>query len=99
MLQDLNNHPQILAEAYQTLLRSNNIPHAYDLIKKATRDQHLNLNHLIKQLQKAKVPPTLIDQIKSLKPESYIGYASQITSNAHSQVSLHINKIKKENTS
>ena len=39
---DLNNHPEILAEAVQIILRTHNISNAYDIVRKITQNKDYN---------------------------------------------------------
>ncbi len=41
LLEELNSHYEILSEAIQTVLRKNNYPDAYDILKKLTRGKEL----------------------------------------------------------
>lgn len=38
IMEDLESHPECMAEAFQTLMRAYNIPNAYDIIRKATQN-------------------------------------------------------------
>ena len=39
---DLNNHPEILAEAIQIILRTHNVSNAYDIVRKITQNKDYN---------------------------------------------------------
>ena len=39
---DLNNHPEILAEAVQIILRTHNVSNAYDIVRKITQNKDYN---------------------------------------------------------
>lgn len=77
-MDDLEAHPEVLAEAYQTLLRREGIPDAYDRLKSLTRGptKPLTLTRMHEWIEGQKdFPEALKLEMKSLRPSNYTGYA------------------------
>lgn len=79
---DLNSHPEILAEAYQTVLRTITPPleqDPYDLFKNFTRGKpNLTLEdlHAFLETLKSKIPETTLRTLFSLTPTKYAMHTS-----------------------
>ncbi len=80
--QDLNQHWEVLAEAIQTVLRRHGVVDGYERLKELTRgktvDQAL-LNEFIAQLP---LPAEIKQQLQTLSPQTYLGFAVTLTKNA-----------------
>ena len=74
-LEALKQHPQILAEYFQTLLRANGVENAYEIIKDLTRTYNFSVKELDNFLQKQKLSKDLKNKIKQAKVEDYLGIA------------------------
>lgn len=74
-LEALKQHPQILAEYFQTLLRANGIENAYEIIKNLTRTYNFSAQELNKFLGTQKLSKDLKNKIKQAKVENYLGIA------------------------
>ncbi|KAK3606812.1 hypothetical protein CHS0354_018406 [Potamilus streckersoni] len=74
--QDLNAHPEVLAEAVQTQLRALNIPDAYEKLKALTRGNRIDLPALHSYIQSLEIPPPIKQSLTALTPETYLGYAA-----------------------
>lgn len=55
MLGELEEHPEVLSEIVQTLLRKAGIPNSYDIIKEKTRGKKISLQDLQKVLDEYKI--------------------------------------------
>ncbi|MBH98165.1 MAG: adenylosuccinate lyase [Rhodospirillaceae bacterium] len=75
---DLENSPEILAEAVQTVMRSLGIPDAYEQLKKLTRGQNISNDNLSAFISKLDIPEDIRGRLKALSPSDYIGIASQL---------------------
>ena len=74
-LETLKQHPQILAEYFQTLLRANGIENAYEIIKDLTRTYKFSEQELNKFLEKQKLSKDLKNKIRQAKVVNYLGIA------------------------
>ena len=63
---ELREHPEVLAEAIQTLLRLKSVDGAYERLKEVTRGNHVEINDLISFMEKNKFSKKEIKRITSL---------------------------------
>ncbi len=78
IIQDLNNTPEILAEAYQTILRKNGINNPYELLKDLTRGNKITLQDFHNFIRELSIEEKIKTQLLNLTPVDYIGLASKI---------------------
>lgn len=76
--QEINEHPEILAEAIQVVLKKEGIKNGYEIMKDLSQNTNFDMDKVIILLESAKVNKTTIDYIKNLKPSEYIGIASKL---------------------
>ncbi|MGY4167548.1 adenylosuccinate lyase [Bradyrhizobium sp. USDA 4529] len=74
-------HPEVLAEAYQTILRSKGYPGAYDALKSISRGAKITLSDLHAFIDG--LDPQLVDaqtkrRMKNITPETYFGIAPSL---------------------
>ena len=79
LIEDLNNSWEVLTEAIQTIIRKNNIPNGYELMKKLSRGKDLNRSDLMNFIEKMDVPQDEKQRLLELTPLSYIGYAEKLS--------------------
>lgn len=82
ILDDLNQHWEILGEAIQTVMRRYHLEQPYEKLKAFTRGKNIDktiLHEFIKQLP---LPETEKNRLLALTPELYIGYANQLAKQA-----------------
>ncbi len=72
---ELSAHPEVLAEAIQTILRRENYPQAYEALKQLTRGNAPTFADIQQFIQKLEVPPEVKAELDALTPEQYIGLA------------------------
>ena len=77
--QDLNDSWEVLTEAIQTLIRKNNIPNGYELMKKLSRGKSLKEKDLLEFVNTLNLPPEDKKRLMELTPNSYIGYAAKLS--------------------
>ena len=77
--EDLNNNPEVLAEAIQTVLRKNNDSKAYEKLKKFTRGKKISLNDLRKYIKKLNINEEDKNRLLNLRVESYIGLSRELS--------------------
>ncbi len=78
MLSELQKHWELLAEPIQIILRANNVPEPYEQLKALTRGQVLNQQQLHAWIDQLDVSKEIKQQLKQLKPETYLGLATTL---------------------
>ncbi|MFB6162175.1 MAG: adenylosuccinate lyase [Halococcoides sp.] len=78
MREDLEATPAVLAEAYQTVLRREGHPDAYEQIKAATRGREVTIEDLRGALDGIDIDPAVADRLRALTPAEYTGLAAEI---------------------
>ena len=86
---DLENAPEVLAEAYQTILRTTKIDDPYTLLKEFTRGQKVSLEDLHRFANGLDVSDAVKARLKGLKVVDYVGAAARICE-------LILDEVKKE---
>ena len=81
MMEELQNHPELLAEAYQSYLRFKKIPGAYEILKDKTRGKTIELKDLHELVDTLDLSNQEKQKMRNLKVENYLGYASELTKN------------------
>lgn len=85
MEQALTAHPEILAEAVQTVMRAEGDANAYDKLKAFTRGQAITAESLITFIQHLDIPPKCKKDLLTLTPDRYIGIAKILAQQALEQ--------------
>ncbi len=78
MLENLQRHPEVLAEAVQTVLRAEGVDGAYEQLKELTRGKELTLDNLRASIASLAISESAKQRLLALTPETYIGLAPQI---------------------
>jgi adenylosuccinate lyase len=78
-LEELDNHPELLAEPIQTILRREGVDNPYNLLKEITRGKRVDLEELRKFVQTLDVSDKAKQQLMKLESRSYLGDAVRIT--------------------
>jgi adenylosuccinate lyase len=78
MLADLRAHPEVLAEAVQTILRREGYPEPYEVLKELTRGRTLTLEGLRQFVDRLDVADAVKDELRALTPEGYTGLAAAL---------------------
>ncbi len=75
---DLNDHWEVVTEAYQIILRREGVPGAYDLLKEITRGRKITRKVLYNFVDRVgkdyKLSREIISKLKEITPDKYIGY-------------------------
>ena len=79
LIEDLNDSWEVLTEAIQTIIRKNNIPNGYELMKKLSRGKDLNRSDLVNFIENMNIPQDEKQRLLELTPFSYIGYAEKLS--------------------
>ncbi len=75
---DLENSPEVLAEAIQTILRKNGFDNAYELLKEFTRGKNITLESLREFVKELDIHEEEKNMLLNLTPESYIGLSKKL---------------------
>ena len=76
--EELEKHPEILAEGIQTILRANGCEVAYELLRDFTRGQKITAALLADFIDGLNVPAPVRMQLHQLEVQTYTGYATQL---------------------
>lgn len=76
--EELNNTPEILAEAVQTILRKNGYKNAYEILKNMTRGRNITIQEMRGFIQKLEIDETDKNVLLNLKPQDYLGLAEEL---------------------
>ena len=75
---ELNNNPEVLAEAIQTVLRKNGYNNAYELLKELTRGKKVNLDSMRAFVKTLEIDEKDKEVLLNLTPETYTGLADKL---------------------
>ena len=78
MLEDLQKHPEVIAEAIQTVLRKEGVAVPYEQLKDLTRGRQVTLEDFAKFIDGLSVDEKVKKNLKPLRPENYLGLAEKI---------------------
>ena len=75
---ELENNPEVLAEAIQTVLRKNGYNYAYESLKKFTRGKEVTLKMLRDYINNLGIDEKDKKRLLDLEPSTYVGVASKL---------------------
>jgi len=75
MLREVEDHPEVLAEAYQVYLRKLGIEEAYEIVQQAVKKGWSEVLDSLKKI----LPEEIYRELSRLKPSKYIGEAERLT--------------------
>jgi adenylosuccinate lyase len=78
MTAELESHPEVLAEAIQTYLRSVNYPNAYEVLKDLTRGSEITLAGICEFVNGLEINETDKRMLLELTPSTYIGLSKEL---------------------
>ena len=81
ILNELNNHYEVLSEAIQTVLRKNKVSNAYELLKELSRGKNITKEDIIDFVNKLDIDEKDKKRLLSLTPRDYIGLCEKIVIN------------------
>ena len=79
-LEDLNNHPEVITEAIQTVLRREGVKMPYEKLKELTRGKQVTLDNIHKFINTLEVNDKIKKELLKITPENYTGLASKLAS-------------------
>src|SRR3989344_431791 len=75
---DLTAHPEVLAEAIQTVLRKEGVEVPYEKLKALTRGKQVTLEDFAQFIDTLAVNENVKKGLKQLRPENYLGLAEKL---------------------
>ncbi|MCR4325756.1 MAG: adenylosuccinate lyase [Patescibacteria group bacterium] len=78
MLESLQAHPEVIAEAIQTVLRKEGVKIPYEKLKNLTRGKKVTMEDFAAFIEGLEVADGVKARLKELRPENYIGLAAEI---------------------
>ncbi len=78
MLLALREHPEVLAEAIQTVLRTKGVPVPYERLRDLTRGRKVSVADFAKFIDSLSLDSRVKKQLKKLRPETYTGIADKL---------------------
>ena len=80
MLSALNEHPEVIAEAIQTVLRREGVEVPYEKLKELTRGKQVTLEDFARFIDGLDIKAEVKARLKELRPGNYLGLAAEIAS-------------------
>ena len=81
ILNELNNHYEVLSEAVQTILRKNKVSNAYEILKELSRGRVITKENLENFIKNLNIDESDKEILLKLKPKDYIGLCEEIVNN------------------
>ena len=78
--QDLNNHPEVITEAIQTILRRERVAMPYEKLRELTRGKSVTLTDIHKFIKGLAISDKIKKELLKITPENYTGLASKLAS-------------------
>ena len=77
LFKDLEDNPEVLAEAIQTVLRKNGYIDAYEILKDLTRGKEVTIESIREFIHTLEIPKEDKELLLDLSPQTYTGWASR----------------------
>lgn len=78
LIDELNNHYEVLTEAIQTVLRKNKVHNAYELLKELSRGKKIDKDSLVKFIHSLNIDNHDKQRLLALEPTNYLGLINEI---------------------
>lgn len=78
--EDLNNHPEVITEAIQTILRREGVTMPYEKLKELARGKKVTLEDIHNFINSLEIKEKIKKELLAVTPENYIGLASKLAS-------------------
>jgi len=75
---DLDSHPEVIAEAIQTVLRREGVAMPYEKLKELTRGKQISLADIHRFIDGLDISDPIKKEIKTFTPENYTGLANKL---------------------
>jgi len=76
--EDLENRPEVIAEAVQTILRRENVSGAYEQLKDLTRGKKVTMDDFGMFIAGLDVSDSVKEELRAINPRSYTGLADKL---------------------
>lgn len=76
--EELQNTPEVLAEAVQTILRKNGYENAYETLKSITRGKNISMEEMRSFIESLDINKEDKENLLKLEPNNYIGLADKL---------------------
>ncbi len=76
--EELGNHPEVITEAIQTILRREGEKMPYEKLKELTRGKEVTVADIHKFIDTLEVSNKIKKELKKITPENYIGLAGSL---------------------
>lgn len=78
VIKELENHPEVISEAIQTVLRKEGIEMSYEQLKELTRGRKVTMKDLGLFIGELNVSEEIKNELRRIKPINYIGIANKL---------------------
>ena len=78
VLEELQAHPEVITEAYQTILRREGVVMPYEQLKELSRGRPVTLKELHDFVDQLSISPQVKMELKGITPETYLGFAAKL---------------------
>ncbi len=79
IIKELNNHPEVIAEAIQTVLRREGFKMPYEKLMELTKGRKVTLADLMAFVMQLDIPENIKQELLRITPSNYIGMAKKIS--------------------
>lgn len=86
--EELQNTPEILAEAVQTVLRKNGYQNAYEILKGMTRGRHISMEEISEFINNLEINSDDKNRLLQLEPQNYIGLAPELVKIINEKINI-----------
>lgn len=76
--EELSNHPEVITEAIQTILRREGVEMPYEKLKELSRGKKITMNDIHKFINDLKTSDKIKKELLKISPENYTGLASKL---------------------
>ena len=94
MLEEVNSHPEILAEAVQTILRREGVGDGYERAKKFFRGRSFEREKFTEWVETQKISTSAKEKLANLSTSDYSGLASEIVKSSLPKLKERIKKLQ-----
>ncbi|MBW7955402.1 adenylosuccinate lyase [Patescibacteria group bacterium] len=90
LINELDTHWEVLAEAVQVVLRQSGQPDGYEKLKSFSQGKQLTQPEWQRFVESLEIPSSIKKQLHRLTPQNYIGVAPQLTKAANKRITTYL---------
>ena len=79
VIEELRDHPEIISEAIQTILRREGVEMPYEKLKAMTRGRKVTMNDFELFIDCLDISEEVRRELKTITPENYVGLAGVLS--------------------